>query len=895
MFFMLNDLSFLKDLNEEKQKIISTDGNVLVTANPGTGKTKLLAYKYAYLISQGVKPDDILCLTFTEKAKVELDERIVKLLNEIKVEVDYSKVNVHTFHSYALTYLDDQDIVSSNLLRFSIYQYLKDNEVLNYVDSYLLSDIVPRTESLIRYLKSFGVTSDKINLKKVKSFLKEDEKGKYTKEEIDKFADYFLKIYEHYETIKNRIGIDYSDMLNNFMKIKNVSKFEYVLVDELQDVNLMEAEIAIRSAKHFVAVGDKKQAIFGFQGGSIINFLKFADSKKFVLGENFRSSNEVLDYAKNFFSSRTMDADHKTDLAPLKNANNYHSEKPTVFPVARENIFAAAAELAKELSKSGKKTAIITRTNGQIMKVSKELQERGIEHSTTYFSASDDAKENIIIFLKGIFSNDIQVIKNSLFVPFSPISLQKAFELSSDYKMTLNELLEKCPELAKLRDSVKNLEDINILFEKVILPVSVSYGKEYFLASLNVQESYREAIKNVQDKSFKNFVDYLQSSGLMSSESDTDKPVIVTTVHKSKGLEYENVIYLPSKSRDSSSFQDVVVEAVLKANEIHAEEELLEESLRIDFVAFTRAVSKLYILTDKIQDYLTEDSQEGKIDAKSIETFSFVEKHKRTYNLFVQKDYDEAKKLLESKKEWLIKLVKSHFDSLNRISYSYATDDAYDYLTNSILKIKDFSEATELGTRVHDIAEKMAKGEEYEEGEDIQLFVKNIKEILSSVKKDYPKLFGAEEEILIPLSKLITNSSDVMFKAKIDAIFTDGDKYLIVDWKTDKDDTRASKHRQQLEAYKRAFSTKHNIPLDKINVAIAFIGLRGKINLGKVNCAFDDAVPRKTAFETFSKKLNVFLGWKADVNLFFNDLIDVKFLDDPLWRAVVEQYNEEKK
>jgi DNA helicase-2/ATP-dependent DNA helicase PcrA len=886
---------FLKDLNEEKQNIIKTDGNVLVTANPGTGKTKLLAYKYAYLVTNGIKPEDILCLTFTEKAKVELDERIVKLLRDINSDVDYSKVNVYTFHSYALTYLDDQDIVSSNLLRYSIYQFLKDNEVLNYVDSYLLSDIVPRTESLIRYLKSFGITADKIDLKKVKALLKEDEKGKYTKEEIDKFAEYFLKIYEHYEVIKNKIGIDYSDMLNNFMKIKNVSKFEYVLVDELQDVNLMEAEIALRAAKNFVAVGDKKQAIFGFQGGSIINFLKFKDSKKFVLGENFRSSNEVLDYAKNFFSNRTMDVDHKTDLAPLKNANNYQSEKPTVFNVPKENIFASASELAKELSKNGKKTAIITRTNGQIMKVSKELQERGIEHSTTYFSASDDAKQNIIIFLKGIFSNDIQVVKNSLFVPFSPISLQKAFELSNDYKMTLDELLDKCPELTRLRESVKNLEDINILFEKVILPVSVSYGKEYFLASLNVQESYKEAIKNVQDKSFKNFVDYLQASGLMSSESDSDKNIIVTTVHKSKGLEYENVIYLPSKPRDSSSFQDVVVEAVLKASGIHAEEELLEESLRIDFVAFTRAVSKLYILTDKAEDYLTEDSQEGKINTESIESFSFVEKHKRAYNLFVQRDYEEAKKLLEGKKDWLIKLVKNHFDSLNRISYSYATDDAYDYLTNSILKIKDFSEATDLGTRVHDIAEKMAKGEKYEEEEDTKLFVSNIKSVLEEVNKDYPKLFGAEEEILIPLSKLVGNNDKMMFKAKIDAIFTDGDKYLIVDWKTDKDDSRASKHRQQLEAYKRAFSTKHNVPLDKISVAIAFIGLRGKINLGKINYEFDDAVPRKTAFETFSKKLNVFLGWKADVDSFFNNLIEVEFLEDPLWRAVIEQYKEEKK
>ena len=130
-----------------------------------------------------------------------------------------------------------------------------------------------------------------------------------------------------------------------------------------------------------------------------------------------------------------------------------------------------------------------------------------------------------------------------------------------------------------------------------------------------------------------------------------------------------------------------------------------------------------------------------------------------------------------------------------------------------------------------------------------------------------------------------------MFKAKIDAIFKNSkEEYLILDWKTDKTEDGSSKHRRQLEAYKRAFFAKTKVPLDKINVAIAYIGLRHKINTGKIYSSFDDKKPIKTAFDTFNKKLDKFLLWRSDVNTFFNDLVELNMNDDALWRSVVEQY-----
>ncbi|MGY4884448.1 MAG: UvrD-helicase domain-containing protein [Nanobdellota archaeon] len=883
---------FLKDLNEEKQKIVKTDGNVLVVANPGTGKTMLLAYKFIYLLKKGFKPEEILCLTFTNKAKRELEDRIIGLIKTLKIDTDISKLNIHTFHSYTLDFMEEDKVVSSNLLRYSIYQYLKEHEILNYSDEYLLETIVPRMENLLRYLKSFGITPDKIDLKKSKEFIQEDEK--FTKQELDKFAEHFVDIFKYYEKSKEKKGIDYSDMLINFLKINNPLKFKYVLVDELQDVNTIEADIALKSGENFVAVGDKKQAIFGFQGGSIINFKKFSKSTNFILSDNFRSTNEVLEYSKEIFTSKTKDSAHKEDLKNLKNKEAKPASKPQIYEVERENTYRVASELTKKLSKEYKKIAIIGRTNYQIMEMSKELKNRGIDHSSTFFSASADAKEKIINFLKGILSKDVQIVKNSMFTPFFPCTIQDAFNIADQKTKTIEDIYNLCPELKRLRESIKTMEDLNIVFKEKIIPISINYGREFLLAALNVQEALSEAIKVIDVLDMKNIIDYLRSSDLLVDGSDVEKQIILTTVHKAKGKEYDAVIYIPSKTRDTSNFQDRIVEAILKSKGIDAKEELEEEALRIDFVALTRAKTKLCIITNKIEEYLNKYAETDTIQVEAIESFSLTEKSKRAFDLFVNGEYDKARKLMENDKSWIISYIRNHFENLPHISFSGLNDDPYEYLVYNILKVKDFSSSLNLGGDVHEIARLLCENEKCEVEKEYMPYKENIEKLLKEIKKEYPELDGAEQEIKTPLSKIIGTKDETLFKGFIDAVFKSKGNYLIIDWKTDKKIDKASEHRQQLEAYKRAFSIKKDIPLDKIKVAICFIGLRRTINTGTIESMFDDKQPAKSAFETFTKKVNKILEWKKNPDLFFKDLME-KEVNEDLWRAVIEQYKKEEK
>ena len=878
------------NLNKEKQTIIEAKGNVLVTANPGTGKTLLIAHKFLSLVKEGVKIENILCLTFTDKARREMEKRIIELLTKENIQFDYSKLNIFTFHAYSAEHIEDNEIITSNLLRFAIYEYLRENETLNYGEEYLLNTIVPKMENLIRYLKSFGITPEQINIKEAQQYLTETEK--YSKEEIDKYAEEFVKIFKHYEEIKKGKGVDYTDLLLEFLKLRNPPKFDFVLVDELQDVNQIETQIALLSGKQFFAVGDKKQAIFGFQGGSILNFKRFEKASKFILSENFRSSNEILNYSKNYFIERTKDNAHKEELENLK--SSISGNKPVVYEIDKASTINAICKLVKENASEDKTVAVIVRTNFQIMNVAKEMKALGLNFSSTFFSASDDAKESIITFLKGILSKDANDVKNSMFTPFFPLQLQDAFDIVKNKYIKFQDILDKCPDFREMREKVKTAEDINWLFTEKIIPVAISYGKEHLYAALNVQKAYHEALKTIGNVNLSNLVDYMESSDLLSDESDIEDKIVLTTVHKAKGKEFDTVIYVPAKTLNKTNFQDDVVKAILKTKGIDAEEELEEETLRIDFVAFTRAKEKLIILTEKPAQYMNAFIEQVEIETLESESHETHENLKRAYSLFLNGDFDLAKKELENKEKWIVDYVKKYFASLEHISYSSLKKTTYDYFVEQILGISPFSSAMSKGSDIHDIAEKILKNENVEYEEEIKPFVENLKKLIDTVKNKYPELHGAEEKFSIPLKEVVSTDEIINFNGKIDAVFKNGSEYLIVDWKSDKKNDRASEHRQQLEAYRRAFSFIHKVPIDNIKVAIGFIGLRGLINTGVIEAELDEKQPVKSSFETFSGKVNKILTWKKDVNVLFEDLISEK-VDDSLWRSVVEEFGKEAK
>ena len=154
----------------EQQAIIDSKVNTLVVSNPGAGKTTTLALKVIDLLKNDVSPEKILCITYTAKAKKEMFDTIFKMAKEQRISESITlKINIRTFHGMALDYLTNAGfisgkIVGNNLLRYSILESFESNKALNYDQDTIIKRYLGKMDNSIRYIKSFGITPDKIDL-----------------------------------------------------------------------------------------------------------------------------------------------------------------------------------------------------------------------------------------------------------------------------------------------------------------------------------------------------------------------------------------------------------------------------------------------------------------------------------------------------------------------------------------------------------------------------------------------------------------------------------------------------------------------------------------------------------------------------------------------------------
>ena len=239
----------------------------------------------------------------------------------------------------------------------------------------------------------------------------------------------------------------------------------------------------------------------------------------------------------------------------------------------------------------GKKIGVITRNNYQIVEISKFLDFHNIKYVTTSSqSTTAKARDEIVKFLLGVLSDDNGAKISSLFTFFSPNSLKDAFEISEKYK---NKESFTLPQIysSKLEITKATLDQI---FCKIIFPISISRGPEWLSTVQSVKNQIDEyfTLKNPTVEGLFDFIKIVEESYVDSNE---ESDVTLTSVHKSKGRTFDIVIYYPSKKKPTS-FVDEITKSILLANGIDIEDEIEEESLRVDFVAFTRAAKKLIIL-----------------------------------------------------------------------------------------------------------------------------------------------------------------------------------------------------------------------------------------------------------------------------------------------------------
>jgi DNA helicase-2/ATP-dependent DNA helicase PcrA len=886
---------------ESKLKKEDLEGNTLIIANPGTGKTTSLADRVVDLLKAGVPEKEILCITFTTKAAQEMRERIESKIKDAKLGgAKPAEIAVHTFHSYALDYLASMDrdyqIIGNNAIRYSIYKSFKRNDALNYGNDYIIGEIVPKSENAIRYLKSFGILPDMVDIGKAAEELRkvyaDEEISNITLEENLKFLDYFVDAFRDYEGAKPKGFLDYNDLLIGFVRKHDRAKrhYRHVLVDELQDVNELEAEIAAKSGDSLFLVGDRKQAIFGFQGGSVSNFRRFSaeSAHKKTLTLNYRSPQRVLDYARVHFLNNTKDGTYVQELDGLK--SNDDARIGEVQVIVSDMQSNAAIRKALELMAGGNgSVAIITRTNGQLLEVSKILDAKSVEYSSTISNAtSDSAKNEIIAFLRGVLYDDQDTIVRALFTPFSGVPLRDAFTLSEKYhagELADADMGRLAAPFHERRRAVSSLEGVQRLFPELILPISMSISKDYFITASSLQKNISEFFSTVGNPTREDLFSYLAVTEESYEPIGKQRRLVLTTVHKAKGLEFDDVVYAPKEARDRFSFIDAVVYAIIKsATERDIREELEEEKLRVDFVAFTRTRNNLYIVTTpKSQSKYAIDGLSGSVSmAADDEPEPLGRNYDNAYGMFVAGSYDKAREALERRDDWLDELIRTSLGGMKRLSFSQvmASGSPYGFLKYQILKVPQRIQALNTGLMVHQMAEERFNGNLKVESVAVEGkgYLSNINTIDNEIKSRYgARQIAAEEQIVLRAAEAfdLTGADSMDFKGTLDAVYVcDDGGYLIVDWKTDKAKDYDTEHRKQLAVYRRLYSKAHGVEEDKISTAIAYVGLRGKINTGRLDFELEDVKPTATLIKNFEKQAQRLVDYLRDPSAFISAVLE---------------------
>ena len=595
-------------LNEEQYNaVVCTDGPVLVSAGAGSGKTRLLTYRIAYLITEcGVPAQKILAITFTNKAAGEMKDRIQK------VAQNGDLVTVSTFHSFCArmlrTYASFIPGYKENFTIFSEQDTAK-----------IFKDIFKKL--------NIDDETTKCNFKHNLSVIKNDN---MTLDEFLKIYSYdksmaeFEKFFNMYEEeLKNNNAMDFDDLLINFYKLITSNqdildsiqnRFTYFSVDEFQDTNKLQYDIVkilASKSKNILIVGDEDQSIYGWRGANIdniFNFTKdFPNAKVFKLEQNYRSTKKILDRANLIIKNNKNRLDKK-----LYTENDEGEE---VFYYQAMNESDEADFVVRNIIQMHNKgvpyneIAILMRLNSLSRSFEEKLLTYNIPHvmyNGFKFFERQEIK-NVLAYLTAIvnpadnvsFARIINFPKRGI----GDTSIEKLIESSARNKMSLKEVVmnyetEMFPKA--LKDKLYELKTLLVDLEENITTMGMTEFFKYLLEKSKILEAFDteneqeyERYLNInsllnsireyeENNSGATIVDYLESVTLSSAmDTDDGTGVVIATVHGSKGLEFDNVFIVGCEEKIFPISRD--------------DNDDLEEERRLMYVAITRARKNLVL------------------------------------------------------------------------------------------------------------------------------------------------------------------------------------------------------------------------------------------------------------------------------------------------------------
>lgn len=619
--------SYLNDLNEaQKQAVMQKDGAMIIVAGAGSGKTRVLTYRIAYLMKQGIDPFNILSLTFTNKAAREMKLRVAKIVGESEAK----NLWMGTFHAVFARILRAEADKLGFPSNFTIYDTQDSIKLITSIinEMRLDSDIYKPKQVLSR------ISQFKNSLITVKAYSNNSDL-----QEADKQASHpeIGSVYKNYVDRCFKAGVmDFDDLLlrtNELLSLfpavlaKYQDKFRYILVDEYQDTNHSQYLIVKALSNRFqniCVVGDDSQSIYAFRGANINNILNFQkdfdEVKIFKLEQNYRSTDNIVQAANSVIANNRskIDKDIWTQNEAGEKVKIMHT-----FTDGEEGRFVADTIFETMMQKQAKQTdfAVLYRTNAQSRAIEDALRKKDINYRIYGGLSFYQRKEikDVLAYLRLLINpRDEEALKRVINYPARGIgqtTIEKLVVVANQYNRSIYTILENLDKVDlglnlglknKLQNFVTMIQSFQIFSqdhnayetaEHVIKQVHLlaDLDKDSTPEGISRIENIQELLNGIRDfinkqtevgldMSLTTFLEDVALATDLDNEKESDKECVsLMTIHMAKGLEFPYVFIV--------GLEENLFPSAMSMN-TRTE---LEEERRLFYVALTRAKKEAYI------------------------------------------------------------------------------------------------------------------------------------------------------------------------------------------------------------------------------------------------------------------------------------------------------------
>ncbi|ABR30641.1 ATPase AAA [Thermosipho melanesiensis] len=589
---MIEDLKLKLD-EEQYKAVVESSGKTLVIAGPGSGKTRVITYKIAHLIDSGIKPNEIMLVTFTKAAAREMLQRA-----KVVSKSNLNGITAGTFHHVCNLFLRRYGRLIGLKSNFTI---LDSEDAKDLMES-TRSQLIPKSErktiptakqllSIASYMNNTLTSLREAIVKYNPRYLEQE----HTIEQI---------LVRYQQEKQNQNAVDYDDLLihtlqilstNKAIRLKESEKYKWILVDEFQDTNIVQfkiVELLSTVHKNLMVVGDDAQSIYSFRGARFENVIDFQkEATTFKIQTNYRSSQEIVNFINEMLPKKSikkkLKATRTTGIKPFL---------VQVFDHYDEADFVANEILNFQHNGiSLNEIAVLYRAHAHSLELQLALSKHNIPfklYSGLRFTETAHVKD-CLAFLKTTVNFEekiswIRILK--LATGIGNIKAENyAEKLSKHGYDAFNEIKEKSKDFHILRDTIKEAIDIQNPGERIKLFYINFYNKKMEEKFEDYRERKEDIERLIEMATFYKIPELFLNDILVSesyeieSENSEKEKVTLTTVHQAKGLEWKVVFILSVNPGDFPHIMSF-------------RENNLDEEERLFYVAITRAKDYLYII-----------------------------------------------------------------------------------------------------------------------------------------------------------------------------------------------------------------------------------------------------------------------------------------------------------